>query len=440
MGPDARTPNSEPSEGRSRTSALAAALLLAQLACGNGKKPTSASKDEDAGAAPLMTLHWNAGLADGSRLVASGSFVLGEWASTLAPALTPPEIRAFQTATGDQTQRDRGWVLYAGPSPNKAVVVDESSIELTYGIRTFSRPATEMVALPAPAPGVWPLRGVACGNDPAACAVVRWAPVAGADSIKGGQAERLAVTVVDVNAMTVGRTFILDSLDEYAGHDTTGGVVANPTKPDLYINEWDPNDADALFVRCVSLSTGEQRWRARLPTPEGAADVSDQVVLPTADGLQLVVGRGDFAWGLLSLAELSVIDAETGAVSTVPSIPDGWSQVILLRDVAGAGIVALRIASWKLGVTESPTMAFLGVARFDARTRTFSEVLDPAADAKTPAEIEERRSKVPTDGVVIGPRDVVLAAAGSSVPGQDTDPALRRRRTDALDRLLGRQP
>jgi len=422
----------------SRRYALGVALLL--VGCGGCKKSNPANKI-DAGAHSTVTPNWNPGLADAARLTVSGSFVLGEWVSVLSAEPTPPEIRAFLSATGEQTQRDRGWVLYGGASPNNAVVVDESSTELTYVVRTFSRPANEAVELPPPADGVWPLRAVACGNDPSTCAVVRWAPPAGADSIQSGQAERLAVTVVDANAMSAQKTFMLQSLDLYAGTTTVGGIYASPTRPELYVVEWDPNDAAALFIRCVSLSTGEDRWRSRLPSLAGSTRNDDQIVLPTPDGSQIVVARGDFAYGVLLLAELSVIDSTTGAITTVPSIPEGWQKVILLPDFDGAAIIALRIQSSRWPGTESPTIAFLGVARFDARSRSFSDLLDPAADAKTPAEVEERRWRTPTAGLMVGLHDLLLVPAGSSLPGQDTtDPDRRRRREKAMDRLLGREP
>ncbi len=396
------------------------ATLLLVGSCGRGDAKKA---PRDASLAAELTLTWRPMLTYADRLERSGGSVLGEWDPTMAPDPAPPELRAFETATGEQTRRDRGWILFAAEHVDDAIVVDELATELTYGVRTFGRPASEAVALPQPEAGTWALRGMACGIDPSRCVVVRWAP-GGSGRAKVGEPERLALTAVDASSKTVGVTRIIKSLDRYAGTSTVGGVHASADGRSIYLLEWDPADPGADFVRCVSVDTGADRWRTRIPpVPDG----DDVVIVQPPDRDRLVVARGDSAFGVLRLADMTTVDAATGVAQRVPNVPVWWSQVILLPDFSGGSIIALRLDVTRLGAGEGRDISFQGVDRFDSKAGTFNRVLDPADGAKSADEVARAR-RAPTAGLMVGRSHLLLVSAGNSMSAQDTTPPEQQER------------
>lgn len=389
---------------------------------------------------PPVSLLWVPALRDAAHVVATGPSLLGEWQPLLAAAPAPPELRAIDPTTGEWTQRDRGWILHAGPSPNDAVIVDEQEEPLTYAIRTFSRPASEAVPLPQPDEGTWPLRGVACAQEPSYCAVVRWAPPRGITAVERGKPERLAITTIDAGSKSVRSTYIIESLDRFAGTSRVGGVFANPTRPDLYIVEWEPSTPATGVLRCIDLRTGDDRWRIKLPdavTHYGG--VGEHEFVPTADGSYVVVLRGGGRWGSFSPTGIDVINADTGVITSVAAIPHSWNQVRPLRDLRGPSIVALQVTAVRHGMGESPEYYFHGVVRFDAATQKFSDILDTAEGVSSPEAVREiRRREIPEAGIMVAPDRLVLVPRGGNTPSpQDTTPAsTQQRRKEAVDLML----
>lgn len=397
--------------------------LTLLLSCSDSRKPPS-PRSRDAPTPTQLRVRWNPNLTDADRIRVAGGFVIGEWDAGPSPA--PPEIRAFDIAAGTQVLRERGWLLHPGASPAEAVVVDELAKELTYGIRRLGRPAAEVIELPRPDDGTWPLRAAVCGNGAELCAVVRWAPLTEGKP-SPDLVERIAVTVVDAGKLTVGKTFVVESTDRFSGNATIGGVTAHPTEPEIYLHEWDRKDRSATFVRAISLTDGSSRWRARLPRIDAHPDADDFLTV-TSDGNYIVVARGETRFGLLALAEIAVIEMASGNLSTRSAAPASWQQVVLIPDVAQRSLMAVLANTSQLGLSESPTMGFAGVGRFNAETGSFAMLSGPVDEP------------VPQKGLALELDELLLVPPGNALAARDTTPVDQQlRRAEAIERLLGRE-
>lgn len=408
--------------------AISSFVAIAFAGCSDREQPAGRG-------APSVHLetHWMPVLTGSTRLAVSGKVVIGEWTPTSSPAPAPRELRAVVPVTGEVTQRDRGWLLYPGASPNNAAVIDELDRELTYGVRYFARPASEAIALPQPDGAVWVLRAAVCGSDPGRCAVVRWSPVAGGRS-DGLSAERLAITVVDANALSIVRTFIIEMTDRFAGTAEIGGVVASPSSPVIFLLEHAASEPDARYVRALDLDTGSQRWRSRLP--DAGSEAGDETMTVTPDGYFVIVGRGDQRWDVLALQALTVVDASTGVVSREQALPQTWRHVQLIPAFEGSSTLALEIDVARDG-GESPTMSFVGVGRYNAKLRQFDRVFDPANGMRAVADAEASRRRTPIAAIASGARSLLLVPPGNILAAQDSTPREQQeRRRAAVEKLL----
>ncbi|MCE9574537.1 MAG: hypothetical protein K8W52_15420 [Deltaproteobacteria bacterium] len=327
------------------------------------------------------------------------------------------------------TNADRGWLLRVGDAAEHTLLVDEGAHELEYVVRAMNAAPSTATPIPPPAEGTWPIRAAVCGAHVELCAVVRWSAPVGKRVPLGGP-ERLGITVVRAGDRAITRQLVVDSADLFAGTAWTGGVIPNPSRPQVYVIEH--ATGGGIAVRAVDLETGAVAWLAPLPTLGNATVAGDAIqAIASDDGAYFLVAIGERRWEAFSLQRFAVIDTRTGAVTRTVEAPPGWRQVTFAAFPGSSALLAVRIAV-RRDAGDSPTVSFDGLSKIDLSTAAIEAVFDPA---QGPAATKDW---VPAGAVIAPGGEIALTERGEPAhyPVDATAAAIQARRRDAVAALL----
>ncbi len=392
---------------------LSAALAL--LATCGGKR-------SEPGLDSTFLVSWARHLGGAQRVFQAGHFVVGEWEPATQARPAPPTVASF-TVDGQPGPSGPGWVLSPGRSANEVVVVRESDTALHYCVYRLSEPGGACRDIPAPDDAPWVFRAAECGSDTTKCLLVRWSRRAGAAAI------RLALTVVDADALSAAATHVIEVEGGFYGTADTGGVALNPTQPTAYLLESASKDDPKYYVRAISLASGETQWRAELRQD---LDKGGHVRLICAgSGQQVLVASGSTRYGLFSVHSMNVIDAATGTTRPIDVRLDDWRDVLLVRAADGDAVLRVKFSAVRGGLGESPDFDLAAVDQITMSGRLSSLWTARVRPGEAPT------SRLASAALSIGKSTLLLAPASGIVvrdPASSTTQEERRRLVEGLIR------